>query len=360
MSMPELEGKAQTVLGVIDSESLGVTLPHEHFIIDMSVWFREPEATSEKQIAYQPVGLENLGWINYHPFSNVDNVRLMNEELAVKEVLRYQRRGGNSVVDLTTVGLGRDPLALARISRATGLNIIMGSGYYAEEAKPQGVRLTEEMITEEIVRDITVGAGNTGIQAGIIGEIGIGLWPLTEGEKRTLRAVARAQQQTGAAVNIHPGNSPNSPFEIIDVLDRAGADVTRVVISHIERTVVEHNIRVKLAKTGCYLEYDLFGFEGWYPSHRRMVVSEDNPKKADLPNDAERINQIMALINEGFLRQILISTDNCMKNRLYQYGGPGYAHILDNVVPLMREKDVPEEHIRMLVVENPKRLLTLA
>ena len=76
-----------------------------------------------------------------------------------------------------------------------------------------------------------------------------------------------------------------------------------------------------------------------------------------MPNDAGRVNDIMALIDEGFLNQILISHDHCMKHRLWHYGGPGYSHILDNVVPLMREKGMPEEHIYTLLVENPRRLL---
>lgn len=357
MSISELVGKIQTVLGSIDAEDLGITLPHEHFLIDMSVWFKEPTASSEKLLASQLVTLENLGWVRYHPLSNLDNVRLLDEQVAISEGLRYKQAGGNSVVDMTNNGLGRNPLALTRISRATGLNIIMGSGYYVAEALPLGTKLTEEVITEEIVRDIKVGVGNTGIRAGIIGEIG-NIWPPKESEKTVLRATARAQKQTGAAICIHPGYSPDSPFEIIKVLESAGADISRVVMSHTERTIFDLDTLVKLAKTGCYIAYDEFSFEGWF--QQRMVLSEANPIKQDMPNDAGRINWIMALIDKGFLSQILISHDHCMKCRLWHYGGPGYAHILENVVPLMREKGMPEEHIHTLIVENPKQLLQFA
>jgi len=57
-------------------------------------------------------------------------MRLDNEELAIKEALMFGNNGGSTIVDLTNVGLARNPFALARISRATGLNIVMGSGYY--------------------------------------------------------------------------------------------------------------------------------------------------------------------------------------------------------------------------------------
>jgi len=354
MSIAELVGKAQTVLGIIDPDQLGITLPHEHFLFDMSVMFEEPAESSQKELAHQPVSFSNIGWIHYHPWDNVDNIVLMDEEVAISEGLRFKRAGGNSVIDVTNIGLGRDPLALTRISRATGLNIIMGAGYYVDEARPKGMNFTEEALTEENVRDITVGVGNTGIRAGILGEIG-NSWPLLDRDKIILRAVSSAQKQTGVPVLIHPGRSPSSPFEIIEVLDKAGADINRVVMSHMETRIFDHNTRISLAKTGCYFNYDTFSWEGWFP--RRMVLSESNPIKTDLPNDAERINQIMALIDEGFLNQILISHDHCMKHRLWHYGGSGYSHILDNVVPLMREKGMPEEHIHALLVENPRRLL---
>lgn len=375
MNRRELRGKVQTVLGAIAPDDLGITLPHEHFLVDMQCFFTEPTTATERLLAHQPVSLENLGWIRYHFLSNMDNLRLEDEQLAISEALRYKHAGGNSVVDVTSIGAGRNPMALARISQATGLNIIMGTGYYLEETWPPN--LTEEIMVQQMIRDITVGVNDTGIRAGIIGEIGtemlggieagykqkLGGEPnakrLGDNYRMLLRAVAHAQQETGAAINIHPGHSPALPFEIIEVLSEAGADITRVVMSHIERTIFDHKIRVELAKTGCYLEYDTFSWEGYHPV--RHVLSEENPVKCDLPNDATRVNEIMALIDEGFLNQILISHDHCTKHRLWSYGGPGYAHILKNVVPLvMREKGMTEEQIHTILVENPKRLLTFA
>jgi len=356
MSRNELTGKIQTVLGLIPPDDLGITLTHEHFFIEMPVWFREPTETSERVLAHQPVSLENLGWVNYHKNSSLDNLRLVDEQMAISEALRYKYAGGNSVVDLTSIGAGRDPLGLSRISRATGLNIIMGTGYYVEQPtmRTTPVELTEEMMIEEIVRDISVGVGSTGVRAGIIGEVGT-QWPILSREKMSLRATAQAQTLTGAPVNTHPGYSPSAPFEIVEILGNAGADLRRVVISHMDRTLFDPNDRIKLARTGCYLEYDLFSYEGGSPL--RMVFSEANPKKCGMPNDAGRINIIMDLIDEGFLNQILISHDHCMKCRLWRYGGPGYAHILENVVPLMQEFGMPKEHIRTILVDNPKRLL---
>jgi phosphotriesterase-related protein len=356
MGTPDLVGKAQTVLGTIEAEDLNIVLPHEHCLIDMSVWFQEPTTASEKLIAHQPLAPENLWYVRYHPFSCMDNIQLLDEQLAIEELKHFKLRGGSTVVDVTNIGIGRNPLALTRISKAASLNIIMGSGYYVEKAQPAGISMSMEMIAEDIVRDITVGVGNTGVRAGLIGEIGIMGWPMLESERKSLHAAAIAQKQTGAPISIHPGNSPNSPLEIIEVLDKAGADISRVIMSHIERTIPLRKDHIELAKTGCYLAWDMFSLEGWYS--RRIVTSEDTLRKADLPNDAQRVDDIMAIIDEGFLKQVLISHDVCLKQKLCLYGGPGYAHILQNVVPLlMRKKGMAEEHINTLLIENPKRIM---
>lgn len=349
MSRSELTGKVQTVLGPIAPEDLGITLPHEHLISDGSCWFVEPSEATEKAMAHHPVTLDILWWLRYHLFQNMDDLLLLDEQEAIKEAIHFKLAGGNSIVELSNIGLGRDPAALARISRATGLNVIMGSGYYlAVSHGPEMDAKTEEEITDEIVRDIMVGAGNSGIRSGIIGEIGCS-WPLADNERKSLRAAARAQQLTGAALNVHPGQGEEAAMEIVKILGDAGADLTRTVIDHIDRAVRDPQNRIKLAKTGCYLEYDLFGREGYYPIHHRII---------DLPNDAQRVNEVTELINKGYLNQMLISQDIWNKTQRCAYGGWGYAHILRDTLPVMRVKGVTEEQIHTIMVENPRRLLT--
>jgi len=349
MSRSELTGKVQTVLGPIAPEDLGITLPHEHLISDGSCWFVEPSEATEKAMVHHPVTLDILWWLRYHLFQNMDDLLLLDEQEAIKEASHFKLAGGNSIVELSNIGLGRDPAALARISRATGLNVIMGSGYYlAVSHGPEMDAKTEEEITDEIVRDIMVGAGNSGMRSGIIGEIGCS-WPLADNERKSLRAAARAQQLTGAALNVHPGQGEEAAMEIVKMLGDAGADLTRTVIDHIDRAVRDPQNRIKLAKTGCYLEYDLFGREGYYPVHHRII---------DLPNDAQRINEITELINKGYLNQMLISQDIWNKTQRCTYGGWGYAHILRDTIPVMRVKGMTEEQIHTIMVENPRRLLT--
>lgn len=60
MSIDGLIGKAQTVLGKIAPETLGVTLPHEHLITDITTYFIEPSEGTAKAMAHHPVTLDIL------------------------------------------------------------------------------------------------------------------------------------------------------------------------------------------------------------------------------------------------------------------------------------------------------------
>ena len=138
MAKTPLSGKAQTVLGPVDGDAMGITLPHEHLLIDFKVMFKEPEAAADKGRALAPVTMANLGWVRQNFSSSLDNLRLLDEDVARDEALLFKQAGGQTMVDPTNGGLSRDPAALARIARATGLHIVMGAGYYVQAAHPAG------------------------------------------------------------------------------------------------------------------------------------------------------------------------------------------------------------------------------
>ena len=140
-------------------------------------------------------------------------------------------------------------------------------------------------------------------------------------------------------------------IEIIRTLDDAGSDLSRTIISHIDICCFTPNFRRELAETGCYLEYDCFGVEGYLDEDFCVL---------DTPNDAQRVNELIQLIDQGYLNQLLLSCDLWTKHMLRRYGGWGYDHILTSVVPLMRHKGLSDEQIDTLLVENPKRALLLA
>ena len=181
-------GQIQTVLGPLAAEEIGVTLPHEHLLIDFTVMFAEPAVASDRARALAPVSLEILGWVRQNFNANVDNLRLTDEQVAADEIRLFQNAGGRTVIDPTPPSLARDPRALARIARATGLNIVMGAGYDVAASHPADMdRRTVDDLVRELVADVTVGAGDTGVPAGLIGEIGC-TWPWRENEKKRSRS----------------------------------------------------------------------------------------------------------------------------------------------------------------------------
>lgn len=344
----QLTGKALTVLGPISADKLGITLTHEHCLIDMTSNFVEPREAAAKKLANEPVSFKNVGYIRYHR-NNLDNRLLLDEGQAIAEIAPFKYAGGETIVDVTNVDLARDPVALKRISLETGLNIIMGSGYYDKKGQRLSVmeKLTEEDIAEEITKDIFEGVSYTGIHSGIIGEIGCS-WPLEDCERKVLRAAGLAQKETGAPLSVHPGRCEDSPFEIINILREVGADLGHTLICHIDRTVFEAKNRYKIADSGVYLEYDEWGVEGYYPETVSIT---------DILNDTQRIAQIKDLIKKDYGSQILISHDICYKDRYMAFGGHGYNHILYNAVPAMRRRDMSEEQINDLLIANPARFL---
>ncbi len=346
-------GFVQTVLGPIAADQLGVTLPHEHFYCNSTgPNFAPPQAADDAELAASPITLEMRGWLEYNWQSNHDNLTLDDDATAIAEARHYKAAGGDAVIDVTPIGIGRNPQGLAAIARATGLHIVMGSAYYVGAAHPERVQtMTEDEIASEIVNEFAHGVGDTGIRPGVIGEVGCS-WPLLDDERKVLQGAASAQQDLGAALYVHPGRHPDAPFEIMEILRRTGVDTTRVIICHIERTVQNLDALKELLSSGCLVEYDIFGIETTGSYFRNLGIT--------VPSDSQRILQIKALNEAGYADRILISHDICFKHRLRKYGGSGYDHILRNVIPLMHANGFAPEDVSRLTTENPRRAISLS
>jgi phosphotriesterase-related protein len=341
-----LAGRIQTVLGAIAPDAAGITLPHEHLLIDFTVMFAEPAAAGDKGRAWEPVSLANLGWVRQNFNANLDNLRLVDERVARDEILLFKHAGGRTVVDPTPKTLARDPLALARIARATGLNVVMGAGYYVAASHPADMgQRTVDALAREMIADVTSGVGDTGVRAGLIGEIGT-TSPWTDDEQKVLRAAIAAQRATGAPLMIHPGRHPRMPMELAEFVQKEGGDLRRTIMCHICRTIADVRAVIDLAQTGIWLEYDLFGLENSYYPYQPSF---------DMPNDGGRMAHVLGLIEAGHRDQILMSHDIAYKTSLVTYGGYGYHHLLVNVIPRLRAKGVDDAGLTRLLVENPAR-----
>jgi phosphotriesterase-related protein len=338
-----LRGKAQTVLGIIDPADLGPTLMHEHLLSDI----RTPAMRAEPDQGPE-ITLCNCYAINYMRKKVPGNFRLTCEATATDEVKLMAAAGGRTIVELSSGGLDPRPNGLVAIARDGGVNVVMGCGHYVDEYQPAGNRMrSAEYFAAEMVEQIQIGAWNTDVRAGIIGEIGCQA-PWTALEQCVMTGALLAMEQTGAAVNVHPGRDPDQPQQVADFVRAHGADAGRVIISHIDRTIFDETRLLRLADAGVVIEFDLFGQEGAF-----YAMSD-----IDMPNDAIRLRLIRSLIARGHLARVVISHDICYRTRLTRWGGHGYAHIFENVVPMMLRRGFSTTEVEAITVGNPKRLLT--
>jgi len=301
--------KIVTVNGPIDPRELGVTLSHDHLLID--AWGMTP-------------GFEDYGTI------------LDNEDLAIEEMKRYRREGGSALCDPTTVGIGRNPEALRRISRASGVHIVMGCGWYRERVYPPYVFQEQpDRLADRLVQELTEGVDGTGICPGFIGEIGTERFHITPAQERVFRAAARAQRRVGCAIMTHTTHWGELALEQLDLLAEEGVPANRVIVSHLGDRPGVHWL-LPIAERGAWVDVDNLAFSDYAP----LEVRADN---------------VAALWKAGFGAQIMLSNDICKISQLTFYGGCGYQNVITNFYPLLKARGLTQDQITTMTVANPGR-----
>ncbi|MFC4055385.1 phosphotriesterase [Actinomadura syzygii] len=347
-TIPDLAGKALTVTGPVDPSTLGPTLMHEHVFLDLR---RPPNALrpgEDEPQALEPLGIATLARTR-HGAVNAENDVLADFEEMLAEVREFQRAGGGTVVEVTSLGIGRDPRSLLRIARASGLNVVMGAGWYTPTFHPPGMaERTVDDLAEGIVRDIVEGADGTGVRAGIIGEVGAETDPLTPAELTSVRASGRASRITGAPVTFHVGGVGEEKFKVLDIMDEEGVAPSNVVVGHAGTMAVDLPYARRVLERGVFIEFDFLASPGSPWGH--LVLLGDHKVARGIAN----------LVEEGYASQILLGHDVCQKIQLKRYGGQGYSYIPDHFLPALRRLGVSAEALHMIMVENPARALTFA
>ena len=350
--------RIETVLGPIDDAQLGVTMSHVHLTLDILCWYMPPTAPELRALAERPLGLENLSMARRNGLSVRDNLLQHDRDLTIRELAEFKRAGGGTIVDMEMPGIGRDVAALQRIARATGVNIIASTGWYTASSHPPEIaNQSVDALADAIVGEITDGIGDTGVRAGNIGEIGLSGYPndpFQPAEEKVLRAAARAQARTGASLTIHPNagihglrEAPADHLDTyIDVIEREGADLAKLYVSHMGFFPVETAKRV-LGRGVGFVAYDHFGHEEYYEAL--------GPGRA-FPRDKEEVALVLALLEAGHADRVLIGCEVGWKTCYKAYGGWGYAHVLDHIVPWLKDCGATDADVRTILVDNPARL----
>ncbi len=308
--------RVMTVSGPIPPEKLGFTLPHEHTAI--SLW---------------------------HIANRWDYWELTpDDDLIIGELSDFRRRGGGTVVDLTLPGVGRDPDRLRRLASATGLNIVMGSGWYREAYYPAEMNVDRRSVDDlaaEIIGEFENGVGGSGIRPGIIGEIGTDKPWVSAREERVHRAAARASKATGMAITTHGVQSAVGLAQL-RIFTEEGVDPSRVVIGHADS---HHDLDfyLEVLDGGANLQFDFLG-------HRFAAEEALEPRL---------VETIVELLERGYGPQILLSQDVCHNRQLKVNGGFGYVYLQQHFLPTLRTAAVGEGEIQQMTFENPARILTI-
>ena len=328
----------QTVLGPIPAEEIGFTSTHEHVFCDSAPKDYDGSETIE---------MADLGKIAWQHHLYPENLRMTDEQTAIDEIRKYYAAGGRTMIDCTSYGLGRDPEAMVRVSKATGVNIVMGTGVYVEEDEPEWITaLSDEEKIELFVREIEEGVN--GIKAGFIGEIG--MRDMGQRDQALLRAAAVAQKRTGTAIGIHQPGLMHANMQMLDILEENGADLKKVVFGHndpfFDDPLWEGYLTQALAR-GANIAFDTFGL---------VTILE---AQICYPRDIDRLRMIRRFIELGYIKQIVLGQDTFSNIQLTKYGGFGYAHILEHVFLLMKNYGYTQEEIDCLMIENPKRIFSI-
>jgi phosphotriesterase-related protein len=307
--------RVETVLGPIDPAELGVTLPHEH--TQIALW---------------------------HIQNRWDYWELTRDAPLIRDELgRFAAAGGRSLVDLTLPGVGRDPAWLVEVAEATGLNVVMGTGWYREAYYPAEARIDRRSVddlAEELIREAADGVD--GVRPGIIGEIGTDKPWVSAQEERVFRAAARAARATGLAVTTHAVMSDVGRAQL-RILEEEGLDPARVVVGHADSyPVLAHHLAI--VETGATVEMDFLGMS--------FTATEQH-------GEDRTVELICELFARGHGERVLLSQDVCHNSQLVRYGGNGYAYLLTVFLPRLRAAGVSDDEIEQLTVTNPRRLLTI-
>lgn len=335
----------QTVLGPVAPAALGVTLTHEHLHMDatplLAVHGYTPAATG-------PFDATAAAEARWDPGSHPDNYRFTQDDLVAAELREFAALGGGCVVDLTPEALGRSPEALAAISRASGVHVVMGAGHYLARTHAAWVRgATVEAIADALVAEAREGVAGTGIRAGILGEIGTGD-PVDAEEERVLEAVAGAAGITGLAISVHLHPWGRTGERVAGRLLAAGARPDRIVLGHATTAWDDAPSLDRLLATGVSLGFDLFGFD-----HSLLGVGRWPPADRDV------VATVARLVRAGHPERLLLSGDVGVRTRLRAHGGWGYTHVQRHIVPLLHDAGVSAAELETLLVANPRRLLTI-
>ena len=261
-------------------------------------------------------------------------------DMMVDDLKKIYDKGVRNIVDLTNQSMGRNADYVKRLMDATGINIIMSTGYYLEQYIEKYIKdYSANEIAKRSIDDIEIGICDNGklsdIKAGVIGEIAWRGPGAGEMEKKAWEAMCIVANKTGAVVSTHPSKGVQQNPQA-EYLIENGISPEKIVIGHIEFYPSEEKLK-ELLDMGVYIGVDMVG--------KKSGKSDDY--RAD----------IVKLVKDwGYLSKLTLSLDLCRKEDLKSCNGYGYIYLFDTFIPMLKDRGITDEEIELLLKDNPKRL----
>ena len=258
-------------------------------------------------------------------------------EETVREFRQLYEYGVRNILDVTNRGMGRNPEYVARVEAATGIRILLSTGFYKEPFLPQEVYdNTVEELAGLISRELTEGIGSSGPHASVIGEFGTSKDRMMPMEEKVFEAMALAAVRTGAPVSTHT-TLGTCGREQLDYLTARGVKPEKIIIGHMDLSQDLEKI-LDLLSRGANVGFDTIGKLNYSP-------------------DTFRVAALKEIHRQGMLSQVVLSMDITRKTHLRYKGGIGYSYLFEAFLPLLEEHGFTQEQIDLLLIDNPRRIL---
>ncbi len=306
--------KVMTVRGWISKKQMGVTLPHEHIVVDF-------------------IGADKIDTSTY----NLEKIF----ETALPLLQKLKTYQCNTLIDCTPNFLGRVPVLLKRLSEATGLNILTNTGYYGavnhKYLPPHVQTESPQQLAERWIKEWEEGIEGTGIKPSFM-KISVGDAPISDLQQKIVEAAAITHLQTGLTIASHTGSN-GAVLEQLKIIEDKGVHPTAFVWIHAQNEQ-NNEIHLQVARRGAWVEFD-----GLYPANFQLSEA----------TISQYINYLQMMKKEKLLHRTLLSQDSGWYHIGEANGGNflPYHFIFTDFIPKLYENGFTKKEIRLLMQENP-------
>ena len=314
-----------TVLGPIETSKLGFTLSHEHIIASSAgIWQAWPELFGgrAKFIA-----------------------------TASDSLKRAKDEGVTTIIDCTTIDLGRDIRMMEEVSRRSGMQVIASTGVWLDPSNTLRQRTIEEL-ADFFMREITVGIDGTDIKAGII-KVANGNMIDMFGDK-LLRAAVRASKMTGVPITTHTPGPQRMGEKQAAIFEEEGLSPARVCIGHSDNSPADY--QMGLVRRGYYVGMDQLPRGGPVAPGTPLVG-------AGALTWQQRYSQIKALVDAGFANRLMLGNDDSVAMTIQPTASnpariamnpDGMLFVVRKAIPALKQIGISNEAIRTMTNDVPK------